>query len=132
MAGVRRETFPKRMRLTHSRQFAAVYNAGKRRSSGPITVIALANGLEHNRLGLSIGRRVGGAVARSRLKRCLREAFRLIQHDAPTGYDIVVVARPHDPLPQPEYQRLLQSALERVHRAAGDRPAGPLSEESSS
>lgn len=130
MSADRRMTFPKRMRLTHSRQFAAVYNDGVRRSSGPITVIALANGLDHNRLGLSIGRRLGGAVVRSRLKRCLREAFRLLQHDAPTGYDVVVVARPHDPLPQPEYQRLLRSALERVHRAAGDRPARPDDEQS--
>ena len=130
MDAPRSNAFPKKMRLTHSRQFAAVYNGGLRRSSGPITIIALPNDLEYNRLGLSIGRRLGGAVRRSRLKRCLREAFRLTQHDVPTGYDIVIVARPHDPLPTPEYERLLASALARVDRANEDRQRAASNEES--
>ena len=51
------------------------------------------NGLPHPRLGLIVGRRHGGAVQRNRLKRVLREAFRLSQHDLPAGYDLVCTPR---------------------------------------
>jgi ribonuclease P protein component len=46
------------------------------------------------RLGLSVSRKVGGAVRRSRLKRLLREAFRLNRHRMSEGYDLVVYPRP--------------------------------------
>ena len=47
-----------------------------------------------SRLGLSVSRKVGGAVRRNRVKRLLREAFRLNQHRMSTGYDLVAYPRP--------------------------------------
>lgn len=58
-----------------------------------IVVHGCENGLAHPRLGLSVSRKVGGAVVRNRWKRLLREAFRLSRRDLPPGVDLVIVPR---------------------------------------
>jgi ribonuclease P protein component len=93
----KRLTLRRAQRLAHDRQYRAVYAARAQKNRGPIAVSAAPNGLAYCRLGLSIGRRVGGAVARNRAKRLIREAFRLGQHDLPqgdgAGLDLVVSIR---------------------------------------
>ncbi len=112
-------TFPRSRRLTHDLQYQAVYGARARKASGPLAMFALPNSLPHPRLGLAIGRRVGGAVERNRLKRLLREAFRLSQHDLPRtesgSYDLVINARAHEPLELDEYQALVRDLATQVH-----------------
>lgn len=110
-----RYTFSRTMRLSGDRQFASVFAAKMKKNAGPLSVHAKINGLNHPRLGLSVSRRVGGAVTRNRVKRLLREAFRLQQHDSPRGYDIVVVVRPHDLVTLADYQRLLSTAIRAIH-----------------
>jgi ribonuclease P protein component len=117
----RRYLFRHRQRLHGSRAFAAVFDAQMRKNLGPIAVCGKANGLAYNRLGLSVPRRVGGAVVRARIKRRLREAFRLGQHDGPRGYDLVIVVRPHETLSVGEYQALLDDGIRRIHELAGKR-----------
>jgi ribonuclease P protein component len=99
--------FRRRHRLTHAREFQAVYAARVNRGAGPLVVYVRPGELPHWRLGLSVGRRVGGAVERNRIKRLLREAFRLSQGELPLaagkGFDMVVNVRPHRPLHLSEY-----------------------------
>src|SRR5262245_34502932 len=73
----RRNTFPRSHRLGGRGTFKAIRDTGVRESRGPLTCWAVPNELRHSRLGISIGRVVGTAVRRNRIKRMLREAFRL-------------------------------------------------------
>jgi ribonuclease P protein component len=88
---------PKRRRLSRSSEFERVYRQG--RSKGNRFLVLYAFPREDGddagpRLGLSVGRRVGGAVDRTRVKRVLREAFWEEARRLPEGSDYVVVARP--------------------------------------
>ena len=129
-------TLPKSRHLRLPSEFCAVYEAKTRESRGPLTVYALPNNLGYPRLGMSVGRKVGTAVRRNRIRRLIRESFRLLQHDLPhgRGYDLVIVVRPHEPLILAEYQKRLMAMLVRLHntwdrrRPQGDAPAAPSSE----
>jgi len=95
--------------------FAAVYAAAAKQSRGPLAIYSKPNDLPHCRWGLSVSRRVGNAVRRNRVKRLLRESIRLLQHDFPRGYDIVIVVRPHEPLALAEYQKILSALMIKTH-----------------
>ncbi|HEX8521780.1 MAG TPA: ribonuclease P protein component [Tepidisphaeraceae bacterium] len=111
----RRYTFPRTRRIRSRLSFSAVFDGGKKSVKGPLVILAKPNGLDHPRLGMSVSRKVGTAPRRNRIKRLLREAFRLMQHDLPAGYDFVVVVRPHEPLMLAEYQRLLSGIFLKLH-----------------
>jgi ribonuclease P protein component len=116
-AGDRRYNFFRAMRLNSPARFKQLYADGNAVARGPIKLFAMPNELKHPRLGISIGRRVGTAPRRNRIKRLLREAFRLMQHDWPSGYDLVIVVRPHEPLLLADYQRALSGAMVKLVRS---------------
>ena len=107
----RRYTFDKTKRVRSKTDFSAVFDTGLKQVRGPLVSFAKPTDLPHARLGLSVPKRVGTAPRRNRIKRLLREAFRLMQHDFPRAYDVVIVVRPHEPLILAEYQRLLTSIM---------------------
>jgi len=86
-------TFSARQRLRTPAEFEHVYKSGQRFAQSLFQVTASANALGYPRLGLSIAARaVGNSVARNRIRRVVREVFRLAQHELP-AIDLVVAAR---------------------------------------
>ncbi len=89
----------KRRRLSRSAEFERVYRQGRSRGNRFLVVYTFpreadAHGADGPRLGLSVSKRVGGSVERSRVKRVLREAFRAEQEVLSGDADYVLVARP--------------------------------------
>jgi ribonuclease P protein component len=88
----------RRARITRSGDFDAVYRRGRSAASRHLVVYAFVRddrpADSPARLGLSVSRKVGGAVERNRVKRVLREAFWEEAERLPTSSDYVVVARP--------------------------------------
>jgi ribonuclease P protein component len=85
-----RHKFPPEARLRRRREFTAVYRRGKRIQTQPLYTVARLRSGGGCRLGLSIGRKVGGAVVRNRWKRAIRAAFRLSRHELHSDWDLVV------------------------------------------
>jgi ribonuclease P protein component len=87
-----------RARITRSGDFDAVYRRGRSAANRHLVVYAFARedrpAGEPARLGLSVSRKVGGAVERNRVKRVLREQFAALSPGLPPGIDVVVIARP--------------------------------------
>jgi ribonuclease P protein component len=86
-------TLPAERRIRHKAQFDAVYAQGRRFGDAFFAVIACANELDGPRLGLAIAAKAAGnSVQRNRIRRIIRESFRLRQHALPP-VDLVVSAR---------------------------------------
>jgi ribonuclease P protein component len=88
---------PKRRRLSRSGEFDRVYRDGSSHATRYLVLYTFPRKDEEReevRLGVSVNRKVGGAVERNRVKRTLREAFWALMEKLPPRHDFVIVARP--------------------------------------
>lgn len=79
--------------LKKNRDFQKVYRNGKSKANKYLVMYVLENGLDSNRLGISVSKKVGNSVVRHHLTRLIRESYRLNSHMFNSGLDIVVIAR---------------------------------------
>jgi len=86
-------SFLKNERLLKRSEFVNLNRSGKRSHSPHFVIIFKENGLGITRLGVTVTKRTGCAVKRNRIKRLLREYFRLHKAHFPQGYDVVIAAK---------------------------------------
>ena len=79
--------------LKLNKDFKRLYYRGKSVACGYVVVYAGKNRLGENRMGITCGKTIGKAVVRNRVKRLIREGYRLNEDKLNSGYDIVIVAR---------------------------------------
>ncbi|HEB70898.1 MAG TPA: ribonuclease P protein component [Desulfobulbus sp.] len=85
---------PKTCLLRKNGEFDRVYRQGKRLHGKGFSLIYTPNTMEYNRLGISVQKKTGRAVDRNRIKRIIRESFRLHRDSFPVQSDIVLTVRP--------------------------------------
>lgn len=106
--------FPKSRHLRSGADFARVYAAKQRAGDGHLLVFAARSELSETRIGLSVSKKNGNAVQRARIKRLLREAFRLSRCELPGGLDLILIPRPGSGSTLADYRRSLKSLTRRL------------------
>ena len=79
--------------LKKNKDFRNVYKNGKSLANHYLVMYTLPNGLDRNRLGISVSKKVGNSVIRHRITRLIRESYRMSEEHFRCGFDIIVIAR---------------------------------------
>jgi ribonuclease P protein component len=111
-----RYRFGTQRRLKKISDFERIFSRRLSVSDSRLVVYARCNGLSWSRLGVSVGKKLGPAVQRNRYKRTLREAFRLMQHELPAGYDYVLIPRLHAAVSTKLYCQSLVNLCKQLQR----------------
>jgi ribonuclease P protein component len=109
--------------LRASRQFQEIYGRGARAFASTLVLYGRLNQLGYHRLGITVSRKVGGAVVRNRIRRRIREVFRTKLLHNSAGIDIVVNAKRS--IATASYLRIQQDFLEAFKQLSGQLSNAP-------
>ena len=79
--------------LTKNEYFQRLYSKAHSFANKQLVVFIMANGTEYNRLGISVSKKNGKAVKRNRIKRLIKESYRMLEPNLKQGFDIVIIPR---------------------------------------
>lgn len=79
--------------MKSSREFANVYENGRSRGNRTLVLYVLRNQTDSNTLGLVVSKKVGNSVVRHRLRRLMKENYRLMESRLNAGYDMIFIAK---------------------------------------
>jgi len=111
------QSFRKHVRIRKRRDYVTVYQQGVRSNSEHFTIIARKNQVGSSRLGITVSKKVGNAVQRNRIKRLVREFFRLNRLRLSTPQDIVIIAKKD--MPPLTYQDVCRELERRLIKNSG-------------
>ena len=119
-ARVEKQTFSKRDRIRSKADFLRLRTGGVRISDGVLMLVVYPTDLGFPRLGIAVPKRIAGAVARNRMRRLIRETFRLNRDKLPGSIDLLVVVQKTPDCPTlEEFRARILSLLSRYPRAGG-------------
>ncbi|OGO76791.1 MAG: ribonuclease P protein component [Clostridiales bacterium GWB2_37_7] len=81
-------------RMKKNFEFKKVYSEGRYYVEKYLVMYSIKNSSDYNKVGFSVSKKVGKAVIRNRVKRLMKENFRMLESDAKKGFDIIFTARP--------------------------------------
>ena len=106
--------------LKKNADFQLVYKTGKSFANKYLVMYVKENGLEYNRIGISVSKKVGNSVVRHRLKRLIKESYRLQEDMFNSSLDMVIIAR--TTAKDRTYEEISQAVLHlgKLHRIIGN------------
>lgn len=127
-AAVESFCFPQEVRIRKSRDYASVYAGQNKAGDQRLLIFAIRNAAGLTRCGLSVSKKNGNAVRRNRIKRLLREAFRLTRHELPPGLDLILIPRQIEVPTLAEYQESLRHLTKKLARRLSQESSPPRME----
>lgn len=113
---MKEQTYRKAERIAKRKTFSAIYHQGVWKSSTHFTIIICSNTQGVKRLGITVTKKTGNAVKRNRIKRLIREFFRLNKDLFPAGHDVVIMSKRN--MPPLTYQEACRELTELFTRKA--------------
>jgi len=105
----------KAYRIKNNKEFQAIFNAGKSFANRELVIYYVKKpNQNHFRVGLSVGKKIGNAVMRNKIKRYLRESFISLEDDIISELDLVIIAR--NPTAHMNYHQIKKSLTHLLHK----------------
>lgn len=117
--------FPRHRRLRSSRDFAQTYAQKQKAGNSVLLLFAARNDLGRTRIGLSVSRKNGNSIVRHRIRRLLKEAYRLEQHRIPEGLDLILIPRPDSNATLAELRDAIVALSQKLQRRLTEESSSP-------